>query len=166
MKARLAPIKSPPVSSEIDIRPMAWRDLGEVVGIEEAVFTAPWPRSVFQHELRYNRHSVMMVVHLADRSEYPGVVGYAGFWAVSGEMHVTTLAVHPSFQRRGVARRLMERCFEEARQRGCTQATLEVRESNEAAQSLYASYGFVVAGRRPRYYKGGEDALIMTLERL
>ncbi|MDA2917807.1 ribosomal-protein-alanine N-acetyltransferase RimI, partial [Nitrospinae bacterium AH_259_B05_G02_I21] len=53
-----------------------------------------------------------------------------------------------------------------ARALGCTTASLEVRLSNEAAQQLYASYGFVVAGRRARYYQDGEDALIMTLERL
>jgi [ribosomal protein S18]-alanine N-acetyltransferase len=41
--------------------------------------------------------------------------------------------------------------------------TLEVRVSNEAAQSLYAGHGFVVAGRRERYYTDdGEDAYIMT----
>ena len=81
-------------------------------------------------------------------------------------MHVTTMAVDPSFQRRGIAHELMDHCMDVARALGCTTASLEVRISNEAAQQLYASYGFVVAGRKARYYPDGEDALIMTLERL
>jgi ribosomal-protein-alanine N-acetyltransferase len=41
--------------------------------------------------------------------------------------------------------------------------TLEVRESNVAAQELYRSFGFDVAGRRERYYTDDhEDALVMT----
>jgi ribosomal-protein-alanine N-acetyltransferase len=41
--------------------------------------------------------------------------------------------------------------------------TLEVRASNDVAQALYRSFGFEVAGRRPRYYSDdGEDALVMT----
>ena len=43
------------------------------------------------------------------------------------------------------------------------ESTLEVRRSNKVAQSLYQKYGFEVVGERRRYYKDGEDALIMTL---
>jgi ribosomal-protein-alanine N-acetyltransferase len=46
-------------------------------------------------------------------------------------------------------------------------ATLEVRVSNVAAQSLYQKYGFAKVGLRPHYYRDrGEDALIMTTKRL
>lgn len=41
---------------------------------------------------------------------------------------------------------------------------LEVRESNQAAISVYARLGFEVAGRLKRYYRNPlEDALLMTL---
>ncbi|MDV2496623.1 MAG: ribosomal protein S18-alanine N-acetyltransferase [bacterium] len=165
MEASLAfPESQGPVA--VDIRPMAWGDLQEVLAIEGEVFPTPWPRSMFLHEMRYNRQATIVVAHLVDRRQYSGVVGYAGFWDVAGEMHVTTLAVDPSFQRRGIAHELMDHCMDVARALGCTTASLEVRLSNEAAQQLYDSYGFVVAGRKARYYQDGEDALIMTLERL
>jgi ribosomal-protein-alanine N-acetyltransferase len=46
-------------------------------------------------------------------------------------------------------------------------ATLEVRVSNVAAQSLYQRYGFAKVGLRPHYYSDrGEDALIMTTKHL
>ena len=43
--------------------------------------------------------------------------------------------------------------------------TLEVRVSNTVAKNLYHKYGFVIVGRRPRYYRdNNEDADLMTVE--
>jgi ribosomal-protein-alanine N-acetyltransferase len=36
-----------------------------------------------------------------------------------------------------------------------------VRADNQPALALYARFGFAPVGVRPRYYPGGEDALIM-----
>jgi ribosomal-protein-alanine N-acetyltransferase len=50
---------------------------------------------------------------------------------------------------------------------GAAVVTLEVRLSNVAARQLYQRFGFRPVGVRPRYYSdNGEDALIMTTERL
>jgi ribosomal protein S18 acetylase RimI-like enzyme len=46
------------------------------------------------------------------------------------------------FRRRGVARALLERAAEEARERGCTHIALETEVENSAARSLYRSTGF------------------------
>jgi ribosomal-protein-alanine N-acetyltransferase len=40
--------------------------------------------------------------------------------------------------------------------------TLEVRRSNRGAQALYSKYRFDIVGERRRYYRDGEDALLMT----
>ncbi len=46
---------------------------------------------------------------------------------------------------------------------GASRMTLEVRVGNEAAQALYAAFGFGVTGRRVAYYSDdGEDAHVMT----
>ncbi len=37
------------------------------------------------------------------------------------------------------------------------------RETNLPAQRIYRNAGFLLAGRRPRYYDDGEDALIFRL---
>ena len=48
---------------------------------------------------------------------------------------------------------------------GAAYATLEVRKSNEVAQNLYKSLGFIKLGVRKRYYEDNkEDALIMCKE--
>jgi ribosomal protein S18 acetylase RimI-like enzyme len=59
----------------------------------------------------------------------------------------------------------MEAALDEARRRGAAQVLLEVRASNEMAQSLYKSLGFRFAGRRRDYYRSPqEDALVMKLK--
>ena len=67
---------------------------------------------------------------------------------------IANVGVHPDFQRRGIARRLMEASMEMIRQRGGTTAILQVDAHNEGAHQLYRSLGFVdertwITWRRP-----------------
>ena len=90
------------------------------------------------------------------------VVGHAGIMYVLNEGHVTTVAVDPLWQGRGVATRLMSALCHHARARNTTALTLEVRVSNERAIALYRRFGFAPAGVRKNYYAEiNEDALVM-----
>lgn len=79
------------------------------------------------------------------------------------EMEVLTLAVSPSARRRGIATVLLETAIVWAKSRGAATVFLEVAEDNMAAQGLYTTVGFLPAGRRPRYYSNGGDALVLRL---
>jgi ribosomal-protein-alanine N-acetyltransferase len=95
------------------------------------------------------------------------VVGYAGLMVFGDEAHVTNIAVDPAAHRRKVASRLLFALVTEARRRGATACTLEVRVANHAAQGLYHQFGFAPVGIRKNYYaETGEDALIMWAEGL
>ncbi|MBI2351619.1 MAG: GNAT family N-acetyltransferase, partial [Deltaproteobacteria bacterium] len=60
---------------------------------------------------------------------------------------------------------LLQKVIGEAKRNGSSRVTLEVRRSNDAAQRLYDSLGFVERGVRKGYYSAdGEDALAMVLE--
>jgi ribosomal-protein-alanine N-acetyltransferase len=73
------------------------------------------------------------------------------------------VAVNPTNRREGIARRMLERLFDEAGAEA--RYTLEVRTSNHGAIAMYERFGFQRAGHRRRYYHdNGEDALIMWLE--
>jgi len=88
-------------------------------------------------------------------------------WLILDEAHIGTLAVHPEYRGRSIARRLLAKVLLEATRLGATHALLEVRASNHDALHLYNKCGFAVVGVRKGYYQdAGEDALLMTLNPL
>ena len=97
-------------------------------------------------------------------SAAPHLLAYGGMWHTGEEAHVTTIAVHPEWRRRGRGEWTLLHLLGVARGRGAEMVTLEVRESNDAAIRLYEKLGFEQVGRRRGYYIGAkEDALLMTL---
>ncbi|TAG85471.1 MAG: ribosomal-protein-alanine N-acetyltransferase [Oscillatoriales cyanobacterium] len=92
----------------------------------------------------------------------PMLIGVGCLWAILEEAHIIMLAIHPSFQRQGLGQALLWALLKSAHDRQLERSTLEVRDSNLAAVSLYKKLGFKEAGRRKRYYEDtGEDALVM-----
>jgi ribosomal-protein-alanine N-acetyltransferase len=129
--------------------------------IERECFSAPWSEHAYLTEI--HNHAAHYVVAVLDDC----IVGYAGMWLVMDEAHITTLGVAPSYRRRKIAEQLLINILEEAKRRGARRATLEVRESNQAAQSLYKKYGFVpIAIRRGYYTDNRENAVVMWIEDL
>ncbi len=90
------------------------------------------------------------------------LVGYAGALVADGELQVLKIAVDPSFQRRGIGRRLFGLLAEDGRNLGCDRCYLEVRASNGTARAFYRGLGLAEAGARSRYYSDGEDACLMA----
>jgi ribosomal-protein-alanine N-acetyltransferase len=95
------------------------------------------------------------------------IVGFAGLWLMVDEAHVTTIAMHPNFRRRGLGEYMLASLIEIAYDIGAKWVTLEVRVTNYNAQNLYRKYGFREAGLRHRYYSDNqEDALIMWTDEI
>jgi len=159
-RAALSPAKEKAV---IRIEPMQVEDLDAVVALDAMVSNPAWSRAMFESELTTNQFAGFWVAKLPAG----GVCGYIGFWIVFEELHLLNVAVHPGWQRQGVAARLVQAVFEAAMAKGVTRALLEVRASNLAAQQLYARFGFHVIARRAGYYtQPSEEALIMACEGL
>ena len=89
------------------------------------------------------------------------IVGYAGGMIAGDVLEVLKVAVVPDFRRRGIARELVARVSDDARNLGAASCSLEVRASNSAARAFYESLGFSSIGARAHYYSDGEDAIIM-----
>lgn len=89
------------------------------------------------------------------------LIGYAGGWAVDGELQILKVAVKDTWQGRGIAKELLARVAADARDLGAYSCSCEVRVHNVSAQAFYSALGLHGKGRRPRYYSDGEDALIM-----
>lgn len=93
-----------------------------------------------------------------------GGAGFALGRAVAGEAELLTLAVAPPARRKGHGRALVAAFEEGARERGASEAFLEVAADNAAAVALYTAAGYSERGRRPGYYARPEttvDALLM-----
>ena len=103
----------------------------------------------------------------SEEVELQRVVGYAGLWLMVNEAHITTIAVAPEYQGRGLGEFLLLALIDRALEINALCLTLEVRVSNHVAQTLYRKYTFRETGLRKRYYSdNGEDAHIMTTEDL
>jgi len=142
---------------EYVIRPITPADIDAVWDIEKMCFSVPWSRQSFVLEVEKNRCARYVVAECSGT-----VVGYGGMWLVMDEAHITNIAVHPHFRRKGIGQSILKALMVEAHKIGIDKMTLEVRASNIAAQSLYKKLGFVEVGVRKGYYgDNAEDAIIM-----
>ncbi|MDR5698358.1 ribosomal protein S18-alanine N-acetyltransferase [Agromyces aerolatus] len=140
------------------------RDLDAIMVLERATFTDDaWPEEAMRRELE-SQHTYYLVA-VDDRAPHD-VLGYAGLLAGkgSGEGDVQTIAVASEHRGSGLGRVLMLALIDEARRRGAQRLFLEVRADNPVARALYTSLGFAEIGLRPRYYRGGIDAVTMRLD--
>ena len=136
---------------------MTNEDIPRVLQIESLCFATPWPRNAFSNELNDNKLAHYFVGRFED-----GIIAYSGLWVVLEDAHITTIAVEPQHQRKRFGEQMLVHLIEESIARGARWITLEVRESNVAAQNLYKKYGFTVVSTRRGYYSDNdENALVM-----
>ena len=157
-------------------------DLDAIVRLESALFGAEaWSRNLLVAELEASQGPLAdrryVVVESDDDdvavgtgagtgTKRPRLLGYAGLYHAGGltSADLLTIATIPAARGRGLASRMLTELVGTARRAGCPDVLLEVRQSNEAAQRLYARHGFAPIGRRRRYYQAPpEDAVVMRL---
>jgi ribosomal-protein-alanine N-acetyltransferase len=166
------------------IRTMEPGDVPTVAFIEQLSFPTPWPASSFMYELTRSKQSFYYVLlrpigdestsseqrwrrwlrGVVGSSEDDRIIGYMGFRIRGTEAHISTIAVHPDWREKGLGELLLLVAMEQAVERGGSVVSLEVRESNRVAQSLYRKYGFRFQGVHRGYYRDGEDAWLMEVE--
>jgi len=77
-------------------------------------------------------------------------------------VEIDVVAVDPERRREGRGRLLLEELMAAERAGGVAEFRLELASRNGPALALYEAVGFVVVGRRARYYPDGDDALLLT----
>jgi ribosomal-protein-alanine N-acetyltransferase len=166
---------------------MTAADIAQVADVERESFPSMWPQTAYKRELANKLARYVVLTELRDAPIDPPatsglwgalrrimggdapagtheyLLGFIGLWLMVGEAHIVTVAVRERYRRMGIGERLVIAALELAMEAGQEVATLEVRASNDAAQLLYAKYGFARLGLRKRYYSdNNEDAVIMT----
>lgn len=135
------------------IEPFSAKHIDDLAHIERVCFSRPWSRDDLESQL-YLDTSHFLVAVVDGRA-----VGYMGLQIFSGEGYVTNVAVLPEYRKQGIAQALIA----EQMKHKMDFITLEVRESNASARSLYTKMGFDYVGIRPNFYSApDEDAVIMT----
>ena len=89
------------------------------------------------------------------------VVGFAIMQFGDERAHLVLLAVRPTHQRTGIARRLLHWLFESAVVAGMASVHVELRVTNEAAFAFYRAMGFAPTLQVEGYYRGRESAVRM-----
>ena len=138
---------------------MTAAQVSQVAALEKCCFADPWSENSVASELE-NPLSLWLVAMDGER-----LAGYVGSQTVLGESDMMNVAVDGAYRRQGVGKKLIEALVEHLKARESHCLTLEVRDSNTPARSLYASLGFSEIGRRKNYYRNPrEDALILRKE--
>ena len=142
----------------IEMLPMNYSDLDEVLAVEFAVCPFPWGRGNFTDSL--NSGYSCWVCRVGGE-----LVGYFVLMLAVDDAHLLTISVAPKRQGMGFGARMLHQAMGVAQQGGANVLLLEVRPSNVKALALYENFGFQQIGRRKGYYPaegGREDALVLT----
>lgn len=140
-------------------------DVPSVVAIEKRSFPTPRSANIFLKELEQNSLARYDVLLRRGPDQQQLLLGYAGYWLVAGEMHIIVIAVDPDQRRHGYGEILLLNMLLSGIEIESRLITLEVRESNSVAQTLYLKYGFEIFSLRRKYYRDtGEDAILMNIQ--
>jgi ribosomal protein S18 acetylase RimI-like enzyme len=137
------------------IEQAALSDLGALRSLEKECFGRDaWPWL-----------DLVLVLTLPGLVRLKAITGARLIGFISGECRmgekrgwITTLCVANDYRKRGIARTLLSRCEAEL---NMNTIRLSVRRSNADALRLYYQAGYHSHTVWPKYYSGGEDALVL-----
>ena len=142
---------------EFRIVDAAVEHIPQLAALEEQCFSMPWTAQTLQTQLKDKQHEFIVALSGDE------ILGYVGMMYVLDEGYISNVAVSPGCRRQGIADALITELLNIGHKLELSFITLEVREHNEAAISLYAKHGFRPVGRRKAYYQQPtEDAVLMT----
>ena len=140
----------------VHIRWMIRRDMPEVLDIETSSFEFPWTEEDFIRCLR-QRNCIGMVAEYDEK-----VVGFMIYELHRDQLHVLNISVGPDVHRRGIGTQMVNKLLGKLSQQRRNQITLEIRETNLAAQVFFRNLGFkAISVLRDYYDDTVEDAYVM-----
>ena len=141
------------------VEPANARDAARLAQLHGASFARGWGEGEFEGMIS-ERNTLVHRLRQGRRT-----IGFAVSRIGADEAEILSIAVDPACRGRGLSRALLLTHLGHLAGRGVRTIFLEVEENNQPARRLYARSGFVVVGRRERYYKqaNGEqlNALLM-----
>ncbi len=142
----------------VNVRKMEFRDIKKVVELEEKYLLESLGEKLLASELSEKNNGVSFYV--IENGDV--VIGYIGRYYFFQEAEVLNFVVDESYQRQGYGQKLFDKMVEDMKD--VKKITLEVRASNIKGINFYTKNGFKQVGVRKKYYKNGEDALLLLKE--
>ena len=142
----------------VNVRKMEFRDIKKVVELEEKYLLESLGEKLLASELSEKNNGVSFYVIENDDVD----IGYIGRYYFFQEAEVLNFVVDESYQRQGYGQKLFDKMVEDMKD--VKKITLEVRASNIKGINFYTKNGFKQVGVRKKYYKNGEDALLLLKE--
>jgi [ribosomal protein S18]-alanine N-acetyltransferase len=135
----------------------------QVRQIERLTGLTPWSLADFEGALADPQRWAGWVIVPGDETLPGDPTAFALMTLIPPEAELSKLAVHPDYQRMGLASALLDQALSHAQAWGCRRCYLEVRSRNSKAIAFYVKHGFAACGLRKRYYRNPEDdALLMV----
>ena len=143
----------PPINARYDVRPLTVSQIDECWRLDQRCFVdgEAYSRDTFEYLLTAPESVSYRIV--MQNSAMAGFV--IGLLEPDHTGHITTIGIAPEHRRRRLASCLMDTIESGFQRRDVRIVRLEVRSSNVSAQKLYASLGYAVTQRLPKYYSNG-----------
>ena len=135
-------------------------NLNDCVDLDQKSLRGLWSKPQWERELTDPKRICLGIIELETKK----LLGFCSSWLVIDELQITSIAIHPIHQRKGLGKFLLSDLIKRSKSLQTTHIILEVKEKNEPAKAFYKSMGFRMVGNRSNFYKDGRDALILKKE--
>ena len=130
--------------------------LNACIKLDQKSLKGLWTKSQWERELTDPKRICIGALDLDSKE----LLGICSAWLVIDELHITSIAVNPIHQRKGLGKFLLSDLIKRSKTLRANQIYLEVKETNAPAKAFYKSMGFKILGNRSNLYKDGSDAII------
>lgn len=135
---------------------MTLYDLEELKDVLLSDFDDFWNFQIFKDEL-VNTNSKYFLLRYDTE-----IVCLGGIKIILDEANIMNIITKKNKRNNGFAKFLLNSLIDISKEFKCKTITLEVNENNTSAISLYKHFNFEEVGKRKKYYKNGDTAILMT----
>lgn len=126
-----------------------------IAELEKATFFEPWSEKALELFLEKDNFCVALFLD-------NNLASYCTVTTVLDEAQIINVATDIRYKRMGCAKSVIDAVILECQKRNIISISLEVRESNLPAITLYEGLGFSAVGKRKNFYSNPrENALVM-----
>ena len=131
--------------------------LNSCIELDQKALKGLWTKSQWEIELTHPERICIGVLEIETKK----LLGLCSAWLVIDELQITSIAVHPLHQRKGLGKFLLSDLIKRSKSLEINQIHLEVKDTNKSAKTFYKSMGFKIIGTRSNFFRDGSDALLL-----